>query len=178
MKLIVLAILLLSLVVSCNINNSNYLSEIAEIENISEYEKFDSIDRMIDTMEEYSYYKPYRLNRSRIYWEGKIFQGVCSCKLTKDTLIVYSTMAFLSENSGYFIEIRNNSFNSYYKELEYSPSLKRFSAANLNQKLTLTSRPKFKEGEQITGLLTFITPLDRDETVKGKMYFTCIVKNS
>lgn len=172
----IISVILLALVISCDINNSNYLYEISEIENISEYEKFDSIDRMIDTMAEYSDYEPFRLNRSRIYWEGKIFQGVCSCKLTKDTLLVYSTMAFLSENSGYFIEIRNNSFNSYYRELEYLPSRKGFSAANLRQELILTSRPQFKEGEQITGLLTFITPLGRDETVRGKMYFTCMVK--
>jgi hypothetical protein len=133
----------------------------------------------------------FETNRSRIYLDKYYNEKnqtiaddidflplYCNCSIKKDSVLIQSTWNYYGI-SGFEIKMDKNKYQS-----------KLIIGSELNemqfQNLILDNQPSFKEGQQLTGLLTFVSKKRRfpkegkkgfdEQYYKGKAYFICQTK--
>lgn len=120
----------------------------------------------------------------------------CECTLKKDTILIFSGIGYMGGFAS-IVQIHKGQFSSAFHHYISGEIFKRYlsdsteresiTVENETQQLALYTRPQFRIGERISGILTYSTPtyyrLPKEEEidtnqVEAKLRFTCILKNS
>jgi hypothetical protein len=189
----------------------NYkVGSIPDLKSFQTYNKSDKkMDKVSPTDQPSTGQLAFRNNRSRIfidvYRNGKVqsknsafYEGLptpCTCELGQDTISITVGLGLFG-GLGFDIKVYADKFQSNF--FEYTDDIKPYKT-NLSdtafssqvyqnskyQSLILDSKPTYKSGQQLTGLLTYTsnnfyekisdTQLDTSY-VTGKIYFTCNVQ--
>ncbi len=184
----------------------------ADIPNIVSFLKYNDFDKFLDTVFKPGNgltMDNYRNNRSRLFLEtfsnGKrllqdsaLHAGMstpCNCWLYNDTLNIKIAIGMFG-GMGYNIKLYKDGFSSLallyiddVKPFKYKLSDKDFTnqlfLRSIEQTLIVDKKPTFKGGQQLTGYLTFTTPLWYENSwgsnidtnyARGRIYFTCATK--
>jgi len=194
--------------------NENIYSEtytVGKIPGLKSFETYNELDKrtekILKSVDSLNPSEAFGKNRSRIFMEsysnGKkapqdsaFYQGLptpCYFEMTGDTLVFRVGIGFFG-GMGVEIAIFKNKFQSSYflytddvKPYKYNLSEDFTNNIRLKSKyqtLILNEQPTFKAGQQLTGYLTFTSPVFFERSlqnldsnyVKGKLYFTCLTQ--
>ncbi len=187
-----------------NINNEQY--QIAEVPDFKSFQMLNKEEDNMNQVNSDSATMDFKNNRFRLFLDffnnrhqsasnstsNNEFSSLCESRIDGDTLKIIMSAGFFS-GVAVEIDIFKNNFQSFYdinndnvKSLKYHLSDTNFAdeltLRNKFQALTLSERPSFKAGQQLTGYLTFTSPVyfskETDSPldsnyVTGKVYFTC-----